>query len=434
MNSKMKFDEPSFIQQDSKINHYFTLSNDNKEVKRDVNISDLDVKIQIIKNSELDEVKIQLDESSTYEHQIKLLEKKHLFQNVDTHISTLAGCPKELGAFLSYSETRQTWERHSLYQMIKECGSWEGYLEILTKALIYREMGIGALIPAPNPNDPQKIDYYKIAQKIVTGKGFTADLLTPLDPESKLPSILVCSGSNFHPSGLDALSSYISDMEYNLGDEAYTSAVNELRALMQKIDTGSLIVTGHSLGGNLAQQIAARFPDKLQRVVTYNAPGVSKEVNATFKENSKELNGKLKIDIYQTSTDIVDLAGGLHIGYNNDKTEVSLTRFYLENPLTTFAHTYLCLANPCDLKIVFELFGKVSLSSDDLSKRECKKFEDEDASKMNPYLNNLGRDIVEFTRKVFGGLIVAPSLWALRWFVRLIIGTRANPTIVSTEI
>jgi hypothetical protein len=41
---------------------------------------------------------------------------------------------------------------------------------------------------------------------------------------------------------------------------------------------GQVISSGHSLGGALAQIAAATFPDRVQRIVTFQAPGVSKEM------------------------------------------------------------------------------------------------------------------------------------------------------------
>jgi len=54
--------------------------------------------------------------------------------------------------------------------MIKECKSREAFLEILTKGVIYRELEVGALIPAPHPKDPSKIEYYKVEKKSLLQK------------------------------------------------------------------------------------------------------------------------------------------------------------------------------------------------------------------------------------------------------------------------
>jgi hypothetical protein len=48
--------------------------------------------------------------------------------------------------------------------------------------------------------------------------------------------------------------------------------------MMMAATHGAIISTGHSLGGALAQIAAATFPDRVGRIVTFQAPGVSKDM------------------------------------------------------------------------------------------------------------------------------------------------------------
>lgn len=51
---------------------------------------------------------------------------------------------------------------------------------------------------------------------------------------------------------------------------------------------GQVISSGHSLGGALAQIAAATFPDCVQRIVTFQAPGVSREIAQRLVEHNEE--------------------------------------------------------------------------------------------------------------------------------------------------
>ncbi len=51
---------------------------------------------------------------------------------------------------------------------------------------------------------------------------------------------------------------------------------------------GKIISAGHSLGGALAQIAAATFPDSVDRIVTFQAPGVSRETADRLKQHNEE--------------------------------------------------------------------------------------------------------------------------------------------------
>jgi hypothetical protein len=51
---------------------------------------------------------------------------------------------------------------------------------------------------------------------------------------------------------------------------------------------GQIISTGHSLGGALAQIAAATFPDRVGRIVTFQAPGVSKAMAKQLEDYNEE--------------------------------------------------------------------------------------------------------------------------------------------------
>lgn len=74
---------------------------------------------------------------------------------------------------------------------------------------------------------------------------------------------------------------------------------------------GPAVVTGHSLGGALAQLAAARLPGSVGRVVTYQAPAINKkDVKALQKYNeSADPKDRISSTHYRAEGDIVHAAG-----------------------------------------------------------------------------------------------------------------------------
>jgi pimeloyl-ACP methyl ester carboxylesterase len=73
-------------------------------------------------------------------------------------------------------------------------------------------------------------------------------------------------------------------------------------------------VTGHSLGGALAQMAAARFPDLVAKVVTFQSPGISKGMAEQVKaaNDKSEAAGKGETVVshhYQVNGDLVGKTG-----------------------------------------------------------------------------------------------------------------------------
>jgi len=69
-------------------------------------------------------------------------------------------------------------------------------------------------------------------------------------------------------------------------------------------------VTGHSLGGAISQLVAANFPTKVNRVVTFNSPGISRLNAGNF---SKGGGNKNNVVHYIVSGDLVSMAGEAYI-------------------------------------------------------------------------------------------------------------------------
>lgn len=104
------------------------------------------------------------------------------------------------------------------------------------------------------------------------------------------------------------------------------------------------IFAGHSLGGGLAQVVAARRPEKVTQVVTFQAPGVTDEMAARFTEKTDA-----RSTHYRMAGDIVPLSGDTHLpgqieyltrftrarGNPNFRPAVDMTNSHKAFPLTT---------------------------------------------------------------------------------------------------
>lgn len=73
---------------------------------------------------------------------------------------------------------------------------------------------------------------------------------------------------------------------------------------------GSIISAGHSLGGALAQIAAATFPDLVSSIVTFQAPGVPREIaQALIKYNEEHPDQAIESSHHRVKGDLVPLGG-----------------------------------------------------------------------------------------------------------------------------
>jgi hypothetical protein len=73
---------------------------------------------------------------------------------------------------------------------------------------------------------------------------------------------------------------------------------------------GPIVSSGHSLGGALAQIAAATFPDRVGRIVTFQAPGVSKETAKALESyNAQHPDHAIESTHHRVKGDLVPLGG-----------------------------------------------------------------------------------------------------------------------------
>jgi hypothetical protein len=73
---------------------------------------------------------------------------------------------------------------------------------------------------------------------------------------------------------------------------------------------GSIVSSGHSLGGALAQIAGAAFPDRVGRIVTFQAPGVAKETAKKLEEyNAEHPDAAIESSHHRVKGDLVPMGG-----------------------------------------------------------------------------------------------------------------------------
>jgi hypothetical protein len=294
-------------------------------------------------------------------------------------IDIVAGIPGTLSSFFFHSEFRQLYHRHCLYQMLHEHESkalnlkeqMKAFFEILAKGLIYKELKKDTVIFAHTT-----LAYY-VKSVCVTGRGFQAVWLKRISPvfteaaKSHSPTNIVgFCGSQFHPSGLDALSSYKNDTQPCIGREALQSGRDWLKQCFDEMNDKQTkaVLCGHSLGGAIAQLAAAEFPEYVSQLILYNSPGVPHEIHDKLDRKVETLRSGsnvesiintmslgFKIKIYCTIGDFVFQVGGYHLG-KSQKWGLFNPKFYLceiDKPMYWGHHSYISIANPKKFPITF---------------------------------------------------------------------------------
>lgn len=137
----------------------------------------------------------------------------------------------------------------------------------------------------------------------VSGPGLFVGLLMPKADSNRTP-ILAFKGTE--PSKAMDIMADVDPV--SVGFTAFKMQRAEIAALIAQAG-GKVDTTGHSLGGALAQQAASTFPSLIRRVVTFQAPGLSR-MQASLLDKQAE---RPEATHHIATGDIVDLAGGRHM-------------------------------------------------------------------------------------------------------------------------
>lgn len=171
------------------------------------------------------------------------------------------------------------------------------YLEHLAHQVAYGDLEVGMLLPGKKPGE-----FYRVSHSFKNDEGLIAYGLESTEKSS--PPILLFQGTNpKDPAHLHL------DTDPDIGANAIQPDLIRLGRWLNEHKGATL--TGHSLGGALAQQLAARHPESVGYVVTFCAPGVGIQTAQQFRNN--QAGAKIKARHYVTQGDLVSNGGEAHL-------------------------------------------------------------------------------------------------------------------------
>ncbi|HMU39802.1 MAG TPA: DUF2974 domain-containing protein [Pseudomonadota bacterium] len=144
-----------------------------------------------------------------------------------------------------------------------------------------------------------------------TESGLYAARFEPIDAKSKMPPIVAFRGSEFSDGMVDWRSDLL---DPSVGSRQYNAEKKAIDDLMKVAPGQKLEVTGHSLGGALAQRAAAEHAKDIGAVTTFQAPGIDGADAAKF--NAANSDGHIKVNHHYVTSDVVHRAGEAKLGGN----------------------------------------------------------------------------------------------------------------------
>lgn len=155
------------------------------------------------------------------------------------------------------------------------------------------------------------------------GYDFQMRVFRPLDTDEhrNKPPVVAFRGSS---SIADA---FVDFDRRGVGSMQFYGNIEHIRAQIVRLVT-RVIVVGHSLGGALAQLAAAILPDHIERIVTFQSPGVSQTmIRRIIQYNERNQGHNVLATHYRAYHDFVDDVGtahapGISYEFNYDAAEI----------------------------------------------------------------------------------------------------------------
>ncbi len=148
------------------------------------------------------------------------------------------------------------------------------------------------------------------AQFFAGTRGFRAVLIHPRQGENLNP-ILAIRGTNGGPSR-DDLETIATDLNHRaVGWEQFVDNIDLINQIFAQVGT-RVDITGHSLGGAVAQLITVNYPGYIGIVSTFQSPGIDQESINQYNAIPYEYR-PVEINHHIVTGDIVDKAGDAHL-------------------------------------------------------------------------------------------------------------------------
>jgi hypothetical protein len=167
--------------------------------------------------------------------------------------------------------------------------------------------------------NPDSLTFLNDSRSGDTETGLQAVRIDPRERDGGLGSIVGFRGTEplgTHQSTLTnptgALDDVATDLGRDIGSTQYGPNQERIRALIAG-GTGPMTLTGHSLGGALAQHAAADSTDLgVANVVGFQAPGIDSASAEAF--NAANADGRIGVRFHEHSNDVVHRAGEQKLG------------------------------------------------------------------------------------------------------------------------
>lgn len=200
------------------------------------------------------------------------------------------------------------------------------------------ELDVNALDPTA-ADYPQRVAAIERHRETMRGWGYNPDSLTflndsrpgdnqtglqavridPTDPESGVGSVVgfrgtePFAGHQFSAGNpLGAFDDVAADLGRDIGGEQYRQNQERINALIAG-GTGPITLTGHSLGGALAQHAAAGTSEAgVANVVGFQAPGIDRSSAQAFDQANAD--GHIDVRFHEHDNDVVHRAGQQKLG------------------------------------------------------------------------------------------------------------------------
>ena len=176
-----------------------------------------------------------------------------------------------------------------------------------------------------------------------TDSGLYAARFEPIDGKSKMPPIVAFRGSEFSDGMVDWRSDLL---DPSVGARQYNAERAAIDNLMKVNPGQKLEVTGHSLGGALAQKAAADHAKDIGAITTFQAPGIDSADAAKF--NAANADGHAKVNHHYVTGDVVHRAGEAKLDGNFYEHHVPGAGLLSQPGNIGGSHTANLLHNPGD--------------------------------------------------------------------------------------